>query len=58
LRRDEIARQVAALRVGEAMRDRATTRARQHLATALRALATRLAPTTTEPTADAEPLVT
>ena len=59
LRREEIARQVAAYRADEAVRNRATTRAlRRYLATALRAVATRLAPTTAEPTADAEPLVT
>ena len=60
LQREEVARQVAAVnRAQEAARDRATTRVwRRHLATALRALATRLAPTTAEPAADAEPLVT
>jgi hypothetical protein len=60
LQREEIARQIAgARRADEALRARAATRAwRQHLATALRALASRLAPLTAEPTADAEPLVT
>ena len=60
LQREEVARQVAAVRrAAEAARDCTPNRAwRRYLAAALRAVAAWLAPTTAEPTADVEPLVT
>ena len=60
LQREEVARQVAAVRrAQEATRGAATNRPlRRRLATALRAMATRLAPAAGEPVAGAEPTVT
>lgn len=60
LQREEVVRQVAANRLAqEAGRGNTTPRPwRQYLAAALRASAARLAPTTAEPTAEPEPLVT
>jgi hypothetical protein len=60
LQRQEVARQVAAVRRAQgATRSNAAPRAwRQHLATALRVAAARLAPATGERAADAEPVVT
>ena len=63
LRREEVARQVAANRLAseatKTTRGNPTPRPwRQYLATALRAAAARLAPTTVEPAAEPKPLVT
>jgi hypothetical protein len=60
LQREEVVRQVAADRLAqEATGTRKATRAlRRHLATTLRALATRLAPVATESATDVEVVVT